>query len=403
MLQTAQHLIEQVGKRLGLSAEQVAYLLATDAEHEFEIELASGTKHRAYRVQHNNLFGPYKGGIRFHPEVNLEEVRALATIMSLKTAAIGLPLGGGKGGVAVNPKDLTSAELEELARKYAAHLHPHIGPDKDVPAPDVNTNAAVIDWMVDEYQQQTGDTTRASFTGKSLEGGGSEGREAATGRGGMIVLREILQLMGRGKEITYALQGFGNVGVFFAAAAEQEQAGWHMHATTDSSGGVVKTSSLQPSDLTAFKRQGKALVDYPDGTPLTNADILTQPVDVLALAALGDAVTKDNFPEVRAKIILELANGPVNETAYNHLTKQGVIIVPDLLANAGGVIVSYLEWLQNKQGEHWTEARVNQEMEHYLVKATHDIWEYARVHKLSLKEAAFTIAIERMIAKRKLS
>lgn len=396
MLATAQHLITRVGKRLGLSPTQIQELLSTDAEHEFEVRLSTGRTHKAYRVQHKNVLGPYKGGIRFHPDVNLEEVRALATLMSLKTAAVGLPLGGGKGGVAVNPKELSPAELEELSRKYAAHLHPHIGPDKDVPAPDVNTTASIIDWMVDEYQQHTGDTTRASFTGKSLTNGGSEGREAATGRGGVIVLREILKHLGRRDGVTVAVQGFGNVGAFFGTVAAADHPNWQLLAATDSSGGVVSADPLDAAALSACKAKGGRLADYP-GEHITNDDIIAQPAQVLVLAALGDVVTTDNMHRVQADIILELANGPVDEAAHDHLTKQGVLVVPDVLANAGGVIVSYLEWLQNKQGEHWSEERVNQELERYLVAATDAIWAYAKLHKLSLKEAAFSIAIERLV------
>lgn len=198
-------MIQKVGKNLGLSESDVAYLLGIDNEHVFEIELSNGSKHSAYRVQHNNLLGPYKGGIRFHPDVTLEEVQALATLMSLKTAAVGLPLGGGKGGVSVDPKNLSKEELEELSRAYVRFLRPHIGSDKDVPAPDVNTNAQIIDWMVDEYQQLTGETNRASFTGKSLDKGGSQGREAATGRGGLLALQAVLKHLKLDKqELTYA-------------------------------------------------------------------------------------------------------------------------------------------------------------------------------------------------------
>ena len=200
MLQTAHESIKNAGKRMGLTQKEIDYLIQTDKEHEFEIELSSGKKFNAFRVQHNNKRGPYKGGIRFHPEVNKDEVRALATLMSFKTAALGLPLGGAKGGVAVNPRDLNDEELEELSRMFVRSLHEHIGPDKDVPAPDVNTDGRIIDWMVDEYEHLSGDTTKASFTGKSIDGGGSAGREAATGRGGVIVLRELLKYLGKSNE-----------------------------------------------------------------------------------------------------------------------------------------------------------------------------------------------------------
>lgn len=403
MLATAHELIQRVGKHLKLTDEQINYLLNTDAEHAFEITLGNGKTHQAYRVQHNNALGPYKGGIRFHPEVDLDEVKALATLMSLKTAAVGLPLGGGKGGVAVNPKELSSAELEELARKYAAALAPHIGPDKDVPAPDVNTNAQVIDWMVDEFEKQTGDTTKASFTGKSVGNGGSLGRDAATGRGGVIALRELLKLMGHGKkDFTVGIQGFGNVGSFFGVIAEDEQPQWLLTAATDSSGGVTDAFGLSAKELDEYKKQGGRLNEYQSdsGATLTNEQFVGEEVDILVLAALGDVITEANMKDVKAKIILELANGPVSETAYEYLTKQGVIIIPDVLANAGGVIVSYLEWLQNRQGEQWSEDRVNDELERYLTKAVKDVYAYSEQHQLPLKEAAFAIAIQRILEKR---
>lgn len=400
MLHSAHELIERVGKRLKLSQADIDYLLKADAEHVFEIELSNGSKHKAYRVQHNNQLGPYKGGIRFHPEVDLDEVRALATLMSLKTAAVGLPLGGGKGGVAVDPRDLNQAQTEELSRKYAAHLAQHIGPDKDIPAPDVSTTATIIDWMADEYEGLTGDTTKAAFTGKSIGKGGSEGREEATGRGGMIALRQVLKSRKLDKkELTIGIQGFGNVGSFFGLLAEAEQPKWLLTAATDSSGGISDAFGLSASELDDYKKTGAKLIDYPgDSTvPITNEQFVGEEVDVLVLAALGDAITTTNMADVRAKIILELANGPVNSEAYDYLTAQGVIVIPDVLANAGGVIVSYLEWLQNRVGEHWDKPRVNGELERYMVLAVTAAQTYADEHGLSLKEAAISIAIRRIL------
>src|SRR5581483_7671115 len=227
MLDTARKLIRETGKKLGLSDKQIEELINTDAEHNFEIE-AEGQKYHAYRVQHSNKRGPYKGGIRFHPQVDYDEVRALATLMSFKTAAAGIPMGGGKGGVAVDPKKLSSEALEELSRKYVRGLKDKIGPDRDVPAPDVNTNTQTIDWMVDEYEKLTGDKSNASFTGKSLDNGGSLGRDAATGRGGVIVLREILNKLSISSPVTIAVQGWGNVGSFFTLIAEQEHPDWKL-------------------------------------------------------------------------------------------------------------------------------------------------------------------------------
>ena len=400
MLDTAQAIIQRVGQKLGLSEVEIAYLLETDAEHIFDIALENGSTHKAFRVQHKNALGPYKGGIRFHPEVNLDEVRALATLMSFKTAAVGLPLGGGKGGVAIDPRALTEAELEELARKYAAHLTPHIGPDKDVPAPDVNTNAKIIDWMVDEYEKLTGDTTKASFTGKSVGKGGSLGREAATGRGGMIVLAEILRHTGKnGEPITIGVQGFGNVGSFFAVEAERDHPQWKLVAATDSSGGPQSQGGLSAGEIDSFKRAGSRLSDYKgnDTEILTNDLFIASNVDVLVLAALGDVITEKNMEQVQTKIILELANGPVNDVAYEYLTQRGVLVIPDILANAGGVIVSYLEWVQNRKDETWTEEQVYNELSKYLSDATAAAYNYAAENKLSLKEAAFALAIHRIL------
>lgn len=400
MLQSAHNLISRVGKDLGLSKQQIESLLKVDAEHEFDISLSNGSVHKGYRIQHNNQLGPYKGGIRFHPDVDKDEVRALATLMSFKTAAVGLPLGGGKGGVVVNPKELSGELLEELSRKYIQNLHPHIGPNKDVPAPDVNTDSTIIDWMVDEYEKQTGDTTKASFTGKSIKNGGSLGREAATGRGGVIVLRQLFNRLNLGNEnIKVAIQGFGNVGSFFGVIAESEQPNWLLVAATDSSGGLLHKDGLSSKDLDDFKAKKGRLRDYdlPEAIHVTNDELLEQEVDVLVLAALGDVVTKENAHKIKAKYILELANGPVSDEAYEILTEKGVIIIPDILANAGGVIVSYLEWCQNIAKEKWTEEAVNAELEKYLVKATDNIFDCSQTRNVSLKEAAFAVAIERLL------
>lgn len=401
MLHATHQQIKAVGKKIGLTHEQIEHVLQVDAKHEFEILLKNGQRHNAYRIQHSNARGPYKGGIRFHPEVNADEVQALATLMSLKTAAVNIPLGGGKGGIQVNPKLLSVDELEELSRKYVQYLAPHIGPHKDVPAPDVNTDPRIIDWMVDEYEDLTGDTTKASFTGKSLGKGGSEGRDAATGRGGVIVLAELLKHMGMAnKKLTYAIQGFGNVGSFFGLVAAAEQKKWQMVAATDSSGGIYEKNGLWPAELDDYKKQKKQLRNYPVGSKITNEEFLSSDVDVLVLAALGDVVTAQNAHVIKAKYVLELANGPVDDKAHALLEKRGVIVVPDILANSGGVIVSYLEWMQNLDRKHWSLTKVNKKLYSLLQDAVATIYDVSVDKHMNLKEAALAVAMERLLQSR---
>lgn len=397
MLDSAHEQLRKAAKLLDLTATETEYLLKADDEHEFKINL-NGKQYSAFRIQHNNALGPYKGGIRFHPDVNKDEVRALALLMTLKTAAIGLPLGGAKGGVSVNPKDLSQDELEVLSRNYSANLADHIGPHKDIPAPDVNTNQTVIDWMLDEYEKITGDNSKAGFTGKSIDNGGSLGREAATGRGGVTVLNKILQQTGLQRDtVTVGIQGYGNVGSFFAELAKPN---WRLVAVTDSSGGVYDAGGLDSQAIKDHKLTGASLKAYPIGKPITNQSLVKQDMDVLVLAALGDAVNEANMKSVKAKVILELANGPVSDTAHDYLTSKGVIIVPDVLANAGGVVVSFLEWQQNLAGETWSEDKVNKLLDDYMVSATDNIFKYAKDKGVPLKTAAYSLGILRILAGR---
>ncbi len=400
MLKTAQSLITRASEKLGLDQETIETVLEADAAHSFDITLANGKSFKAYRVQHNNTRGPYKGGVRFHPEVHLEEVQALAMLMSLKTAAVGLPLGGGKGGVAVDPRQLADAELEELSRKYSAHLAPHIGPDKDIPAPDVNTDGRIIDWMVDEYERLTDHTNKASFTGKTLGNGGSAGRDAATGYGGVVALQELLNRLGEAdRELTIAVQGYGNVGSFFCLKSEQSHPHWKLLAVGEVEGVLYDPDGLSARQLTANKADGKRFTDYrsPAAKIISDKELLGADVDVLVLAALGDVITKENMRDVRAKYILELANGPIDERAYNYLSHYGVIILPDIIANAGGVIVSYLEWLQNMKGESWSLDKVNAALEEYMVAAVENTYDFSLKAKVPLKEAALMLALKKLL------
>lgn len=397
MLEATHHSIAKAAKKLGLDEETIKGLLKVDQAHVFDINLENGKSFKAYRVQHKNVRGPYKGGIRFHPKVDKDEVQALATLMSFKTAAVGLPLGGGKGGVAVDPRELDKTELEELSRKYVQNLHKHIGPEQDIPAPDVNTNATIIDWMVDEYQQLTGDTTKASFTGKSLDNGGSAGREAATGRGGVIALKKYLELEGKGdRPLTIAVQGFGNVGSFFATVAAEECPQWKLVAASDSGATVVSNEGLDAQKLAEFKKEG-SFKDYKDAEVQDVNAVFSVDVDVLVLAALDDAVTEQNMKDISADILLELANGPISEKAEEYLNAQNKQTLPDIIANAGGVIVSFLEWQQNLKGERWDEDQVNQELAKYMEPAVESMQTFSKEHQVSLKEAAISLAIQRLI------
>lgn len=399
MLETAQASIRKAAKSLGCDEKIIEAFLEAEAEHIFEVEVG-GKKYPAFRVQHNSKIGPFKGGVRFHPQVNLDEVRALATLMSIKTAAVGIPFGGGKGGVAVDPRLLKPAEVEELARRYARHLAPHIGSDKDSPGPDVNTNGQTMDWMLDEYEKTIGKTDKGSFTGKSIAQGGSEGRFAATGTGGGVVFGEYLKAKGLlDRKLTVALQGFGNAGYFFAkslkaypnvslVAISNSKHTWYKADGFD----ISKTRSKAPTP------RPEELEDVATAEELPRDAIVSAKADVLVLAALEDAVHEDNVAEVRAKVIIELANGPVTQKAQDVLFERGVDLLPDVIANAGGVVVSYLEWEQNRTNQRWSEAQVNAKMTKHLVDAAKAMLARAAEKRISYKQAAFELALERILS-----
>lgn len=402
MLGSVQSLVGRVAKKIDMSQDQIDSILTPNKVHAFEVA-HNGHTHKAYRVQHSNKNGPYKGGIRYHPDVNEDEVRALALLMSLKTAAVGIPLGGGKGGIAFDPRAHDRAHVEAVSRDFVRQLHQHIGPDSDVPAPDVNTNAEVMDWMVHEYEQLTGDVSKASFTGKSVGNGGSLGRESATGRGGVIVLREYLNSIQRDpRTVTVAVQGVGNVGFWFAKIAEEEL-GARIVVVSDSKRTLaLKDFTHDQGSLSLVEHEGhaKGLIDDMTDvhTEFQSRDaILSADVDVLVLAALGDTVVKENYVDVEAPIILELANGPVDDYATQALTASGKTILPDVISNAGGVIVSYLEWLQNTSGERWDEQEVNTKLTQILQAATQRMISRAQKDSLTFKEAVVAVALEDLV------
>ncbi len=399
MLQTAQATIREAAKDLGYSDDEIEALLQPEKEHVFEVE-AGGKKYPAYRVQHSSRLGPHKGGIRFHPNVSLDEVRALATLMSIKTAAVDLPLGGGKGGVVVDPRLLSKQELEELSRDYARQLAPHIGSQKDIPAPDVNTDGQIMEWMADELAKAQGVADPGAFTGKPLGRGGSEGRTAATGYGGVMVLGEYLKRYKlTDKPLTVALQGFGNVGYYFAKTMG-ELPNLTLVAVANS-----KNTWVQPKgiDVTKHTQLGdprpEDLKDLEDAEVLPSDAIVGVKADILVLAALEDAVTAQNANDVKATIIVELANGPITKDAEAVLHGKQVAVLPDIVANAGGVIVSSFEWQQNLKGEQWSEEEVNQMLRTILVRASDAMMTTAEQKQVGFKQAAFELALQRLMKK----
>lgn len=391
MLESAVAMIRRAAKRIGLSPAETDEMIEPMYEHHFTITVDDIT-HEAYRVQHSNARGPFKGGIRFHPHVDKEEVRALATLMSLKCAAVDIPLGGGKGGVAFDPRLYDKKHVEAVARQFVRGLKEVIGPELDVPAPDVNTDEEVIGWMVDEYEKLTGDTSRASFTGKRIADGGSEGRTEATGRGGVIALREYCKANNvETKGLTVAVQGVGNVGFYFAQIAQKEL-GVKVIAVANSRQMVMHPDGLDFQD----KEFSRDVLGEFEGTVGASDDILDVKADVLVFAALGEVVDATNQARIQAPVVVELANGPVDDKALQLLEKRGVRVLPDIVANAGGVVVSYLEWQQNRSSAHWSLATVNAELDTIIVTAMQSMLERAERDGLTMKEAAFVIALERL-------
>ncbi len=347
-----------------------------------------------YRVQYSNARGPYKGGIRYHAETDVYEVRALAFWMALKCAVTGIPMGGAKGGVTVDPKTLSRGELERLSRGWVRLLYPVLGPHIDVPAPDVNTTPEIMSWMSDEYKRLTGDTSGATFTGKPLEDGGSEGRGAATGMGGFYVFEALRETLSMPEHPTVVIQGMGNVGG--NAAKIFKAHGYTVIALSDSKGGVVTEEGLDPDGVEAYKQAHGSLHGFPGAREITNGELLALSCDVLVPAALEHQLTEDNADKVRAKAVLELANGPTTPEADDILFARGVPVIPDILANSGGVTVSTFEWEQNLKDEHWSEEQVFEKLRTILTREARNIAQRAEALKTDLRRAAFVIALERI-------
>ena len=352
-----------------------------------------------YRVEHNDARGPYKGGIRFHPDTEINEVKALAFWMTIKCAVAGIPMGGGKGGVTVDPKNLSKGELERLSRGWVQKLVDNLGPQKDVPAPDVNTTPEIMSWMVDEYEKLTGDKTGATFTGKPLDKGGSEGRGAATGMGGFFVFDALRADLNLPEKCKVVIQGFGNVG---SNAAEIFEAHGHtVMAVSDSKGGIYNEDGLDIKALIEHKKNTGSLSGFAGAKDITNGELLETPCDLLVPAAFENVITDANAPKLRAKALLELANGPVTPEADEILFKAGIPVIPDVLANSGGVTVSYFEWDQNLKNEKWSEADVNAKLKTILDDSSKKIFTTSKELSTNLRNSAFILALERVKEKMK--
>ncbi len=355
-----------------------------------EIEVFTG-----YRVQYNITLGPAKGGIRFHPAVSLDEVTALAAWMTWKCAVAHIPFGGGKGGVTCDPTRMSRRELEALTRRYVAEIVDAIGPEKDVPAPDVNTNDQTMAWVMDTYSMHVGHTSTAVVTGKPVEMGGSLGRREATGRGVMIVTREAARHLGlRIEGAKVAVQGFGNVGS--VSADLLSKIGAKIVAVSDWKGGVYNEHGLDIPKMIDYAQQHRTIDGFSGGEPLDNGALFGLDVDVLVPAALENQITMENAPSIKAKIVAEGANGPTTPDAHRHLHERGVFVIPDILANAGGVTTSYFEWVQDRHGYFWEEEEVNKRLESKMCEAFDDVLKTSVKYKTDMRTAAYIVAIHRV-------
>ncbi len=384
---------------------------------ELEITMDDGTKRQfaAFRSQHNNSRGPYKGGIRFHPGVNQDEVQALSMWMTWKCAVTGIPYGGAKGGVAVDPTELSQTELQRLSRAYARFLGANVGPWVDVPAPDVNTNGQIMAWMVDEWEtfmkesgQHLQTNALAAFTGKPLTLGGSQGREEATGLGGVHILQKLAETNGwdRPQDITIAVQGFGNVGYWFAYHADR--LGYKVVAVSDSRGGVHVTTGLNPHKTLECKHDTGRIdecacsdeeCDLKMGSKISNDELLELDVDVLVPAALENVITAENASKIKAKYIIEMANGPITPDGEAVLQQNGVLCIPDVLSNAGGVTTSYFEWVQNLQGYYWQKEEVLAKLKFLMDEAWDRMWKIysAENGSITARQATYSAAVKSVV------
>ncbi len=393
--ETTKHFLNQAFDTLEISEEMRRVLITPSRELRVELTLrhdnGSIGNYIGYRVQHDHSRGPFKGGLRYHPHVDIDEVRSLASLMTWKTAVVGVPFGGAKGGIQIDPSNLSAGEKERLTRIFVRQIHELIGPHRDIPAPDVNTNAQVMAWFFDEYSRQHG-FSPAVVTGKPVGLHGSVGRSSATGRGCMFAIREVVRGAGeelKGKRVV--IQGFGNVGSWGARLLHAR--GCKVLAVSDVNGGIFLGDGLNiPAVLEHVDSHG-TVVGFPGAEEITNADLLTTECDILIPAALGGVITKANARDIKTKYVLEAANGPCDAEADEILNERGITIVPDIYANAGGVTVSYFEWVQNLQNFKWNETRVNEELDRVMSRSHQRIRDIMRAHQIPMRQAAFVLAI----------
>jgi glutamate dehydrogenase (NAD(P)+) len=397
---------QRAADQIELSGEMRELLVMAAREVQVQIPVDMDNGHLAtfvgYRVQHNRARGPMKGGLRYHPEVDLDEVRSLASLMTWKTAVANLPFGGAKGGIAVDARKLSVIELERVTRRFVDEIHDVIGPDTDIPAPDMGTDHRVMAWIMNQYSKYHG-FNPGIVTGKPVEYYGIPGREEATGRGvGLLTVKMLQRLKRRSEGATIAIQGFGNVGSH--TAKYLHEAGCRVVAISDSSGAYYRQEGIDvPGALRYSMQNGHLLRGYPEADIITNAELLELEVDVLVPAAIGDVITAENAPRIKAPIIVEAANSPTHPDADDILVERGKAVLPDILANAGGVTVSYFEWAQNRQFYRWNLDRVRGELDRTLSSAFEEVWDTAREHKVSLRTAAFMLGISRVARATELS
>jgi len=396
----AQRQLDECAEKLNLDKATHELLRWPRREFKFTlpVKMDDGTTNifHGYRVQYNSALGPTKGGLRWHPEETIDTVRALAAWMTWKCALVGIPLGGAKGGVTCNPKELSEGEKERLARAYIRAIAPHLGVHKDVPAPDVYTTPQIMAWMMDEYEAIVGESHPGVITGKPLPLGGSEGRGDATARGGVFTIREACKTLGIDPKATFAIQGFGNAGQFAALLHPEILGGGKLVAVSDSKGGVYNESGINPKDIVGHKLKTGSVDGFPGTNPISDEELLELDVDIFYPAALENVITERNASAIKAKIICELANGPTTPEADVILQEKGIHVIPDFLANAGGVTVSYFEQVQNTYNYYWTLNDIHKQLDDKMTTAYHSVYKMHKEKNVHMRLAAYMVAVSRV-------